>query len=124
MILVDSSVWIDHLRRAEPRLTAALESQLVLCHPFIIGELACGKLRQRSTFLAALQAMPMAPVASHEEALGFLTRHDLSGRGIGWVDVHLLASAALTGDACLWTRDKRLAGVAARLGLGHSPDCR
>lgn len=120
MILVDSSVWIDHLRRAEPALVRALESVVVLCHPFVIGELACGHLRQRGKFLAALKAMPAAPVASHEEAATFLERHHLAGRGIGWVDVHLLASTALAGDARLWTRDKRLAVVAADLRFDYA----
>jgi len=120
VILVDSSVWIDHLRRGESRLIKALESQLVLCHPFIIGELACGTLRQRPKFLAALKTMPTAPVATHEEALTFLERHGLTGRGIGWVDVHLLASTALVGGARFWTRDKRLGAVAMNLGFSYA----
>lgn len=119
MILVDSSVWIDHLRRGDPALERALDAALVLCHPFVIGELACGSLRQRARLLAALRAMPGAPVATHDEALTFLERHHLAGRGIGWVDVHLLASTILAGGARLWTRDKRLAAMAADLGIGH-----
>lgn len=120
MILVDTSVWIDHLRRTDPALTSALESGLVLCHPFVIGELACGRLRQRSKVLYALNAMPAAPVATHDEALVFLAHHRLAGRGIGWVDVHLLASTALADGARLWTRDKRLAAVAADLGFSYA----
>ena len=117
MILVDSSVWIDHLRRKEPRLSAVLESGFVMCHPFVIGELACGHLRSRHQMITALAQLPAAPVASHAEALGFLERHAVAGRGIGWSDIHLLASAALAAGALLWTRDKRLAVAADKLGL-------
>jgi predicted nucleic acid-binding protein len=96
-----------------------LESGLVLCHPFVIGELACGHLRDRARVLDTLADMPAAPVATHIEALAFLNRHTLAGRGVGWVDVHLLASTALAGGARLWTRDKRLAALAADIGLGY-----
>jgi predicted nucleic acid-binding protein len=119
VILVDTSVWIEHLRRGDAGLAQALGSGLVLCHPFVIGELACGHLRHREVFLDALDHLSPAPVASHHEALIFLDRHVLAGRGIGWVDVHLLASATLAGSAYLWTRDKRLAAVAKDLGLGY-----
>ncbi len=119
MILVDSSVWIDHLRHGEPALIDLLEASLVLCHPFIIGELACGNLRQREHILATLQQLPSSPPASHEEAMGLVNRHQLAGRGIGWVDVHLLAATLLAGGARLWTRDKRLARVAAKLGIAY-----
>src|SRR5690625_2104641 len=105
-----------HLRQSEADLVTALQTDLVWCHPFIIGELACGNLRQRSRVLQALQAMPSASVATHDEAMVFLERRQLAGRGIGWVDLHLLASTALT-DARLWTRDKRLAAAAMDLGL-------
>ncbi len=105
-------------------LGGMLESGLVLCHPFVIGELACGSLHQRATILSALCALPAAPVATQEEALVFLDRHGLAGRGIGWVDVHLLASTALAGRARLWTRDRSLALVAAGLGFGHATECR
>lgn len=124
MIVVDTSVWIDHLRRSELRLAAALQSGLVLCHPFVIGELACGHLRSRQTLLESLAQLPAAPVASHGEALAFLERHALAGRGIGWADVHLLASTALAAGARLWTRDRRLAEVAGELRLAHSVEMR
>lgn len=117
MILVDSSVWVDHLRRADARLGAILESGLAMVHPFVIGEIACGHLRLRNVLLEALSKLPAAPVASHAEALAFLEHHAPAGRGVGWLDVHLLASTALAGDARLWTRDRRLAAVAARLKL-------
>jgi predicted nucleic acid-binding protein len=117
VILVDTSVWIDHLRRGDASLTHVLQTGLVLCHPFVIGELACGHLRQRAQVLGAMSALPFAPVATHREALVFVERHALAGHGIGWVDAHLLASTALAGGAKLWTHDKRLAGIASDLGL-------
>lgn len=119
MILVDSSVWVDHLRRHESELASALEGGLVLCHPFVIGELACGHLRQRAVVLASLAQLPTAPLAKHLEALSFLDRHALAGFGVGWIDVHLLVSAALASGGRLWTRDKKLAALAAQLGLGY-----
>jgi predicted nucleic acid-binding protein len=117
MILVDTSVWIDHLRRGDQALAAALEAGQVLMHPFIVGELACGNLQRRAEILALLRALPGAPVATDDEALGFIERRELMGRGIGYVDVHLLASAALAATARLWTRDRRLAAVASDLAL-------
>ncbi|MES2405382.1 MAG: type II toxin-antitoxin system VapC family toxin [Pseudomonadota bacterium] len=117
MILVDTSVWIDHLRRSGASLAHVLQDGLVLCHPFVIGELACGHLRQRAQVLDAMSELPSAPVATHREVLVFVERHALAGRGIGWVDAHLLTSTALAGGAKLWTRDKRLAGIANDLGL-------
>ena len=117
MILVDTSVWIDHLRKSEPALIAALEAGQVLMHPFVIGELACGTLSNRVELLSLLRDLPPAPVATDAEALGFIDRHQLMGGVIGYVDVHLLASVALACPARLWTRDKRLAIVADRLKL-------
>lgn len=121
MILVDSSVWIDHLRRADEELLRLLEVDEVLCHPYVIGEIACGHLRQRAVVLAELQALPMAVVTAHDEALSFVERHDLGGRGIGWADVHLLSATKLSWPAELWTRDKRLAAAADALGCLHRP---
>jgi hypothetical protein len=117
MILVDSSVWIDHLRRKNPALVAALEAGQVLMHPFVLGELACGMLSNRAEVLALLGKLPGAPVATENEALAYIERHDLMGRGIGYFDVHLLAATALAGGANLWTKDKRLAATAADLQL-------
>lgn len=119
MILVDTSVWVDHLRQGEGELARMLESGLVLCHPFVTGEIACGHLPNRAEVLYALEKLPQAPTASHGDALLFLDRHGLAGRGIGWIDVHLLAATALTGDGYFWTRDKRLAAVAADLGFAY-----
>ena len=120
MILVDTSVWVDHLRSGEPALVAALETGIVLTHPFVIGELACGNLKNRAEVIGLLQQLPAAPVATEAEALAFIDAQALMGRGIGYIDVHLLASAALAGDAGLWTRDRRLARVAGDVGLAFA----
>jgi predicted nucleic acid-binding protein len=117
MILVDTSVWIDHLRAGTPMLAAALEDERVLMHPFVLGELACGNLENREEVLGLLAALPGAPTATDSEALVFIERRRLMGRGIGYIDVHLLASVALAGTTRLWTRDKRLAAAAADLKL-------
>ncbi len=117
MILVDTSVWVDHLRTGEPRLAALLETSEVLVHPFVIGELACGNLRDRATVLGLLGNLPHAAAASDAEVLHAIERHRLMGRGIGYVDAHLLAAALLTADTALWTRDRRLRAVSADLGL-------
>jgi predicted nucleic acid-binding protein len=115
-MLVDTSVWVNHLRRRNATLVGLLEQAQVWTHAFIIGELACGNLAQRDKLLSALAALPHAPLASHEEVLAFLETHRLMGRGLGWVDVHLLASAKL-GSLPLWTLDKRLAAVVTALQL-------
>jgi len=117
VILIDTSVWIDHLRRNEPRLVELLNVRRVLTHPFVIGELACGNLKNRATVLRLMRDLPFSPIVSDEEALFFIEQHRLMGRGIGYVDVHLLAAASLAGEARLWTRDKRLATVAEAMGL-------
>ena len=116
MVLVDTSVWIEHLRRGEPRLQDALSNGLVLGHPFISGELACGNLKNRAVILADLLALPPAIPASNDEVLTLVARRRLWGRGLGWVDVHLLASALLS-QCDLWTFDRRLARVASELLL-------
>ncbi len=108
MILVDTSVWVDHLRSGDARLVELLDRGQVLMHPFVIGEVACGSLGDRSLVLELLQDLPAACVAESEEVLSFIERHALHGKGIGYVDVHLLASVALTVGTKLWTRDKRL----------------
>ncbi len=116
MILVDTSVWIDHFRRGNPALVAALESEDVLTHPFVIGEIACGELKKRAEVLELLAALPAAVVATDGETLHFIERRRLMGKGIGYIDAHLLASVALTEDARLWSLDKRLASLAERSG--------
>jgi predicted nucleic acid-binding protein len=117
VILVDTSVWIDHLRSGEAALATALQGGRVLIHPFVLGELACGNLENRGEVLRLLGALPAAPTATDPEVLGLIERRALMGRGIGYIDVHLLASTALTADARIWTRDRRLATVAAELEL-------
>ena len=121
MILVDTSVWIDHLQRGDAVLAALLERGGVVGHAFVIGELACGLLGQRSQVLALLAALPQARLAFNTEVLSFIERHGLMGAGIGYLDAHLLVSTALTPDTRLWTRDRRLAAVADQLGLGAAP---
>jgi len=117
LILVDSSVWTDHLRQADPVLSAMLNRAQVLSHPFVIGELALGRFRQRAQILGGLQSLPKATVGDDGEVLGFIDRHQLHGRGIGYVDVHLLASVRLTVDAASWTRDRRLHAAAVDLDI-------
>lgn len=112
MTLVDTSVWVQHLRTTNVRLVQLLEASEVLCHPFIVGELACGNLRSRREILDLLRRLPVVHVVSHDEALHFLEARSLQGRGLGWIDVHLLASAALA-HASLWSLDRRLAHIAA-----------
>jgi predicted nucleic acid-binding protein len=116
MILVDTSVWIGHFRVGSERLKALLLNEQVLCHPFVVGELACGTLQKRSEILSMLKALPEAMLVEHEEVLSFLEARRLSGCGIGWVDAHLLASTLLTG-CILWTLDKPLRRAAAALNL-------
>lgn len=122
MILVDTSVWIDHLRVGEPTLTAALESERVLMHVFVLGELACGNLRNRKEVLGLLGRLPPAPTATNAEVLSFIEHRSLMGRGLGYIDMHLLASVALASDARLWTRDKRFAAVAADFNLAFTEE--
>ncbi len=118
MILVDTSVWIDHLHKGIPRLVEVLENQEVLSHPFVIGELACGEIKMRGELLGLLSDLPISVVATDEEALALIERHHLMGKGIGYTDVHLLASVMLTDGARIWTRDKRLAAIATMLRVG------
>ena len=123
MILVDTSVWVDHLRRGDARLVGLLESASVLMHPFVLGEISCGSLADRSAVLSLLRDLPMSAVAEFDEALAFVERHRLWSRGMGYVDVHLLAAAALTQDTTLWTRDKRLRLASRDLGCAfNEPD--
>jgi predicted nucleic acid-binding protein len=116
VILVDTSIWVEHLRRGLPRLATLLQEGKVLIHPWVIGELACGNLSRRHQVLELLQGLPAATVASDAEVLLLIERKRLMGRGIGYVDVHLLASARLS-HCRLWTQDRRLASVAQEQGL-------
>ncbi len=116
MVLADTSVWVQHFRRGEPALARNLSDGLVLMHPFVSGELACGNLKSRVAILSDLHALPSAKLASHTEVLQLIEDRRLWGRGLGWVDMHLLASALLS-NCGFWTLDKKLGEAAAELGL-------
>jgi predicted nucleic acid-binding protein len=111
MVLVDTSVWVSHLKAGNAELANLLNDGNVLCHPFIVGELACGNLRDRSLVLSYLQLLPMSVEVEHDEVLSFIADNHLMGKGIGYVDAHLIASAVLT-DASLWTLDRKLSNAA------------
>lgn len=119
MILVDTPVWIDHLHKGVPELAELLESGLVVTHHLVIGELACGQMKNREEFLALLKILPVSLVATSEEVVALIERQRLMGKGLGIVDVHLLASAILTPECRLWTRDRRLIAVADALEVGY-----
>ena len=121
MILVDTSVWVDHLRSGLPLLANLLQEGEVLIHPWVIGEIACGNLRNRNQVLDLLQGLPTAVVASVSEVLLLIERSNLMGRGIGYVDAHLLAAAKLS-RCGLWTQDRRLAALAQDQGLPGPKD--
>ena len=116
MVLVDTSVWVAHLRHGNVGLDALLNEGHVVCHLFVVGELACGNLKNRREILSLLEALPMAPLAEHEEVMEFIENHGLMGKGLGYIDVHLLSSAILS-RIPLWTLDKNLDKVALKLGL-------
>jgi predicted nucleic acid-binding protein len=116
MVLVDTSVWVAHLREGAVGLDALLNESHVLCHPFVIGEIACGNLKNRVEILSLLQALPAAVHAEHDEVLHFIEKHNLMGKGLGYIDAHLLVSAVLT-QAPLWTLDKKLKELSSRMGL-------
>lgn len=118
MVLVDTSIWVSHLRDGNAELSNLLNDGEVLCHPLILGELACGNLKDRSVILSFLHLLPMSIEAEHEEVLSFIENRRLMGKGIGYVDVHLLVSAILT-DIPLWTLDKKLAQVANSLNIKY-----
>lgn len=118
MILVDTSVWVNHLRRGSERLATLLEEGRVLCHPFVIGELACGSLRNRAEILRLLAELGQARTASHDETMTLVDELRLAGSGIGWIDAHLLASARLSGCG-LWTADKALKRAAEAVGVAR-----
>jgi predicted nucleic acid-binding protein len=118
MILVDTSVWVAHLRDGTIGLETLLEEGKVASHPFIIGELACGTLKNRLEILSLLETLPTATQAEHEEVMQFIETHSLRGKGLGYVDMHLLASAILT-HAPLWTLDKKLNQVSSLLGISY-----
>ncbi len=121
MILVDTSVWINHLRSGDIHLAELLNSTKVLMHPFVLGELACGNLQERKEVLTLLKDLPSATVATADEVLFAIEENELMGKGIGYVDAHLLASAMLSNGTRLWTGDKRLQRLALDLKLAYKP---
>jgi predicted nucleic acid-binding protein len=116
-ILVDTSVWVSHFRFGEDRLKILLDEEKVACHPFVIGELACGSIKKREEILSLLFALPLVETTTQEEVLVFIERNKMMGKGLGLVDMNLLSSAVLSGSP-LWTFDKSLARAAARLKVG------
>ena len=119
MILVDTSIWIDHLRKGDITLIELLNANKVLAHPFVIGEIACGNLNNRKEILSMLDRLPKVKTAENEEVLYFISENGLMGRGIGFIDAHLLASTLLMQNTFIWTRDKRLSQVASHLTIAY-----
>ncbi len=119
MILVDTSVWVSHLRDNNPQLQTFLNESIVLCHPFIIGELACGNIQNRGEILTLLNSLPQSLSIEHEEILHFIDTHDLMGKELGYIDMCLLASAMLT-NVPIWTLDKKLNMAASWLSLDYT----
>jgi len=119
VVLVDTSIWIDHFRKVSGKLASLLEAEEVAIHPYVLGELACGNLSNRKEIIALLHALPGAAKVEDDELLLFIEHHRLMGRGIGLIDAHILASCCI--DSCLlWTRDKRLQVVAKEMNIEHS----
>lgn len=116
MILVDTSIWIDHFRHGDAELRKIIEDDRLLCHPVVIGELALGSLRDRDAIMTYLAAQPEALIASHDEVMVMIDQHSIFSMGIGYTDAHLLASALIDRRSILWTRDKRLAAAAQKAG--------
>ena len=121
MIVVDTPIWIDHLRRPDPHLVPLLANDQVLVHPFVIGEIALGSIKDRLAVVNGLRLLPRPRVAFETEILMFIERQALHGTGIGYVDVHVLLAARLTEGGLLWTRDRRLQAAAERLGIPWAP---
>jgi len=118
LVLVDTSVWVSHLRERNQELETLLNNGDVICHPFIVGELACGNIKNRAEILGLLQLLPMVIQVEHEELLQFIDTNSLMGKGLGYVDVHLSASAVLTGVP-IWTLDKSLARINKKLNISY-----
>ena len=118
MVIVDTSIWVSHLRKSLPLLEKLLLNAEVVCHSFIIGELACANIKNRKEFLSLIQTLPMAPIIDLDEFIYFVDQNKLMGRGIGFIDIHLLASARLS-ESPLWTLDKKLKSVAKELNVAY-----
>ncbi len=123
MVLVDTSVWVSHLREGNTKFERLLNDGDVVCHPFIVGELACGNLKNRAEILSLLQALPMSIQAEHDEVIKFIENNQLMGKGLGYIDVHLLAAASLT-EVLIWTIDKKLDDVSQKMGLNFIVRCK
>ncbi len=117
MILADTSVWIDHLRAPNERLLELLDHQQILIHPFVIGELALGSMRDRLRTMFALKLLPPAMISRDRDVVALIDNHRLHGRGIGYVDAHLLASTLITPEALIWSKDRRLMAIARELAI-------
>jgi len=117
MVLVDTSIWIDHFRKPSSKFIEILNNSEVSCHPYVIGELACGNLKNRKEILSLLHSLPMVKSVENDEILFFIEAHSLSGKGLGYIDINLLASSKVS-EHHFWTKDKRLKDAAERLGLG------
>lgn len=120
VILVDSSVWMDHFRYGDAELSVLLGERRVMSHPFVVGELACGHLSKRDAVLTTLSRLPSVPVVAHDEVMAFVERHLLMARGISWIDAHLLASTLVAGRVSLWSRDQRLTAAAIDRGVAYT----
>jgi predicted nucleic acid-binding protein len=118
LVLADTSIWVTHFRKSENHLIQLLESGFVVCHPFIIGELACGSLKNRNEIIQLLEALPNVPVLDHQEVMSFIESRKIMSKGIGYVDIHLLGSSLIS-DIPLWTLDKSLAKVASTLKIEY-----
>lgn len=118
MVFVDTSIWVFHFREGNPQLKELLLNGRVVCHPYIVGELACGNLKNRKQILSLLQTIPMVTTADHEEVMHFIEQHQLMGISLGYVDVHLLASALLS-RIPLWTKDRKLKKAAVKLNISY-----
>jgi len=119
MVIVDTSIWVDHLRKGSLHLEKLLLEAKVVCHPFVIGELACGNIKNRNEFLSLIQTLPMAPIINLDEFLYFVEQNKLMDKGIGFIDTHLLASARLS-EIPLWTSDKKLKSVSMELNIAYT----
>ena len=122
MVLVDTSVWVDHLRSSEPEIAFLVDRRQIVIHPMVIGELACGNLSNRNEVLRYLARLPRMPVATDEEVLFFIEHHRLMGSGIGYVDAHLLVASVLHSTTRLWTRDRRLMSITDELDIRFVPN--
>ena len=118
MVLVDTSVWVSHLRDGNDKMEILLNEGIVVCHHFVIGELACGNLKNRTVILTLFQSLPVMEIAEQEEVLQFIENHQLMGKGLGFIDMHLLTSALLN-DTPLWTLDKKLNQVSLKMNLSY-----